>query len=136
MSETNQRRYHLPPLGSNPSTAEQGTTPGSFAHPPIILPGAAGARTFSSPDTPGMPGLGRQGVDRWCAEASSIGNGEGRDLRFPGRIRARRHHVAKVLTTGDSARSQVTSLTRNGKLKGSLRYRRGVSEGNCPNSFL
>ncbi len=51
------RNYSLPSLGSNPSTAGQGTTPGSFALPPEIRPGLDGARTFSSPDTPGMPGV-------------------------------------------------------------------------------
>ncbi len=49
------RSYHLPPLGQNPSSTLAGTTPGSFARQPVILPGAAGALTFSSPDTPGMP---------------------------------------------------------------------------------
>lgn len=45
--------YALPPLGGNPSTEKQGTSPGSFA-----LPGGVGtARMYSSPDTPGMPGL-------------------------------------------------------------------------------
>ncbi len=39
------------PLGQNPSTSAQGTTPGSFANPPEI----GGVRAFSSPDTPGMP---------------------------------------------------------------------------------
>ena len=43
--------YTLPPLGQNPSSAAQGTTPGSFANAPQI----GGPRTFSSPDTPGMP---------------------------------------------------------------------------------
>ena len=39
------------PLGDNPSTEKQGTTPGSFA-----LPGRVGTPyAFSSPDTPGMP---------------------------------------------------------------------------------
>ncbi|WP_459555592.1 phosphomethylpyrimidine synthase ThiC [Lacunimicrobium album] len=47
--------YHLPPLGLNPSTERQGTTPGSFANKPVIAPGPQGAYTFSSPDTPGMP---------------------------------------------------------------------------------
>lgn len=47
--------YRLPPMGHNPSSTGQGTTPGSFAHPPKIAPGVAGAMTFSSPDTPGMP---------------------------------------------------------------------------------
>ena len=35
----------------NPSTGAQGTSPGSFANRPEI----GGPRTFSSPDTPGMP---------------------------------------------------------------------------------
>ena len=47
--------YELPPLGHNPSTTDCGTTPGSFANPPVIAPTAVGALTFSSPDTPGMP---------------------------------------------------------------------------------
>ena len=44
-----------PPLGANPGGSEDTTTPGSFANPPAIAPGRAGALTFSSPDTPGMP---------------------------------------------------------------------------------
>jgi phosphomethylpyrimidine synthase len=44
-------RYSLPTLGHNPSSTAQGTTPGSFANAPEI----GGPRTFSSPDTPGMP---------------------------------------------------------------------------------
>ncbi len=41
----------LPPLGDNPSTNKEGTTPGSFA-----AKGKIGtAWSFSSPDTPGMP---------------------------------------------------------------------------------
>jgi phosphomethylpyrimidine synthase len=45
------RPWQLPPLGHNPSSARQGTTPGSFARAPAL--GAPLA--FSSPDTPGMP---------------------------------------------------------------------------------
>lgn len=48
-------RWTLPPLGNNPSSQQAGTTPGSFAKTPKVLPGQAGAYTFSSPDTPGMP---------------------------------------------------------------------------------
>jgi phosphomethylpyrimidine synthase len=47
--------YQLPNLGNNPSSKAQGTSPGSFARRPQILPGVAGAWTFSSPDTPGQP---------------------------------------------------------------------------------
>ena len=46
-----QRSVSLPPLGGNPSTLKQGTSPGSFANPADI----GGPRSFSSPDTPGMP---------------------------------------------------------------------------------
>jgi phosphomethylpyrimidine synthase len=49
------RTFNLPPLGHNPSSTFEGTTPGSFANQPMIRPGHAGARTFASPDTPGMP---------------------------------------------------------------------------------
>ncbi len=42
---------------SDPSTNHLGTTPGSFARAAKILPGRAGALTFSSPDTPGMPAV-------------------------------------------------------------------------------
>jgi phosphomethylpyrimidine synthase len=45
------RSFTLPPLGDNPSTERQGTTPGSFARP-----GRVGTPyAYSSPDTPGMP---------------------------------------------------------------------------------
>src|SRR5271155_5143868 len=47
------RSFALPPVGDNPSTDRQGTTPGSFAQR-----GRVGTPwTFSSPDTPGMPGV-------------------------------------------------------------------------------
>ena len=49
-----QETFRLPPLGSNPSTTAQGTTPGSFAKTPR-WPRRQWAWTFSSPDTPGMP---------------------------------------------------------------------------------
>ncbi len=45
-------RYSLPLRGAhNPSSSHAGTTPGSFANAPDI----GGPRTYSSPDTPGMP---------------------------------------------------------------------------------
>ncbi|MEE9405205.1 MAG: phosphomethylpyrimidine synthase ThiC [Algisphaera sp.] len=49
--------YVLPPVGGNPGTSEGVTTPGSFANVPVIKSGRAGAATFSSPNTPAMPGL-------------------------------------------------------------------------------
>ncbi len=52
---TADRSYSLPPLGGDPSSRGQGTTPGSFAKKATIAPGPAGKWTFASPDTPGMP---------------------------------------------------------------------------------
>lgn len=43
--------WQLPPLGNNPSTDKQGTTPGSFANPSRV----GTPWTYSSPDTPAMP---------------------------------------------------------------------------------
>ena len=39
----------------NPSATQAGTSPGSLARQPVIAAGRAGALTYSSPDTPGMP---------------------------------------------------------------------------------
>src|SRR5271155_3805342 len=51
--QTVDRSWVLPPVGDNPSTELEGTTPGSFAKR-----GAIGTPyAFSSPDTPGMPGV-------------------------------------------------------------------------------
>jgi len=50
-SSSRPQRYELPPLGNDPSSEGQGTTPGSFAN----LPAVGDPLTFSSPDTPGMP---------------------------------------------------------------------------------
>ncbi|MEM7681998.1 MAG: phosphomethylpyrimidine synthase ThiC [Planctomycetota bacterium] len=49
--------WALPPVGGDPGREPQATTPGSFALPPKLAPGAEGASTFASPDTPGMPPL-------------------------------------------------------------------------------
>ena len=51
-TKPNNDRFGRPLLGAdNPSSAAQGTTPGSFANRTAI----GGPLTFSSPDTPGMP---------------------------------------------------------------------------------
>ena len=49
--------YTLPAPGNNPGSNPRVTTPGSFACPPSLAPGPRGAHTFSSPDTPQMPGV-------------------------------------------------------------------------------
>ncbi|MBB6428884.1 phosphomethylpyrimidine synthase ThiC [Algisphaera agarilytica] len=56
-SESRNADYVLPPIGGNPGTSENVTTPGSFANPACIKPGSAGASTFSSPNSTGMPSL-------------------------------------------------------------------------------
>ena len=74
--------HPLPPLGLNPSSAAQGTTPGSFANRPAISPGPLGARTFSSPDTPGMPAASDKTAwdflpDGWFSEEVSAATANG-----------------------------------------------------------
>src|SRR5438309_8418424 len=70
------RSYALPPIGDNPSTDRQGTTPGSFA-----LSGRVGTPyTFSSPDTPGMPGVSDRTAwdflpDRWTRTGEESAHG-------------------------------------------------------------
>jgi len=74
------QRYQLPPVGGNPSSRGEGTTPGSFANKSQI----GGSLTFSSPDTPGMPATSdktawdfmpadwtREG-DRWVAPEAFV----------------------------------------------------------------
>ena len=68
--------YTLPPVGGNPGTSAGVTTPGSFANAATIAPGSAGAATFSSPDTPGMPGLPKKTAwdflpEGWATEAGT-----------------------------------------------------------------
>ena len=75
-------QYPLPPLGLNPSSTAQGTTPGSFANRPALTPGPLGARTFSSPDTPGMPAASDRTAwdflpDGWFSEEVSAATANG-----------------------------------------------------------
>lgn len=75
-------RWTLPSLGNNPSSERAGTTPGSFAKQPTILPGRAGAYTYSSPDTPGMPPASEKTAwdflpEGWVTEELSQGPSSG-----------------------------------------------------------
>jgi len=70
------RSYELPPLGSNPGNTPELTTPGSFANAPGIAPGPGGAYTFSSPDTPGMPGVSDQTAWDFLPEGWETQEGE------------------------------------------------------------
>jgi phosphomethylpyrimidine synthase len=53
--DTQHLGYALPPVGDDPGAEPTATTPGSFSNKPKFAPGVAGALTYSSPDTPGMP---------------------------------------------------------------------------------
>ena len=82
MSAPNPRAFPLPPLGLTPSSTAQGTTPGSFAARPALAPGAAGAKTFASPDTPGMPPPSDRTAwdflpDGWATEEVSAASANG-----------------------------------------------------------
>ena len=49
-------------IAEDPSSTHAGTTPGSFADRLQLAPGRAGAKTFSSLDTPGMPDVSEKTV--------------------------------------------------------------------------
>ncbi len=68
--------YTLPSVGGNPGTTPNVTTPGSFANAPVFRPGAEGAATFSSPDTPGMPPLPTRTAWDFLPDGWSTGTGE------------------------------------------------------------
>ena len=69
--------WSLPLRGAhNPSSAAEGTNPGSFALPPDI----GGPLSFSSPDTPGMPQPSSKTAwdflpSDWTIEAADQGQG-------------------------------------------------------------
>lgn len=76
-----QDSFNRPTIHSNPSTNKLGTTPGSFANAPKIAAGKAGASTYSSPDTPGMPQISNKTAwdfmpDDWQLKAGYEANFE------------------------------------------------------------
>ncbi|MEM8781409.1 MAG: phosphomethylpyrimidine synthase ThiC [Planctomycetota bacterium] len=68
--------YTLPPVGGQPATTPNVTTPGSFANPSKLAPGPEGAATFSSPDTPGMPPLPTKTAWDFLPDGWSCGTGD------------------------------------------------------------
>jgi phosphomethylpyrimidine synthase len=68
----------LPPVGGNPSSRREGTSPGSFANRSQI----GGALSFSSPDTPGMPPA--SGRSAWDFMPPDWKRREGRWIAPPG----------------------------------------------------
>jgi phosphomethylpyrimidine synthase len=56
MNHAERAAGYLPQIeASSPASQPAGTTPGSFSRAPRISSGRAGALTYASPDTPGMP---------------------------------------------------------------------------------
>ena len=56
MNHAERAAGYLPQIeASSPASRPAGTTPGSFSRAPRISAGRAGALTYASPDTPGMP---------------------------------------------------------------------------------
>ncbi|HSV16635.1 MAG TPA: phosphomethylpyrimidine synthase ThiC [Tepidisphaeraceae bacterium] len=83
------RSYTLPPLGDNPSTERQGTTPGSFA-----LKGRVGTPyTYSSPDTQGMPGVSDITAMDFARAEDAEGKTQLEEARI-GRVTDQMKHVA------------------------------------------
>ena len=75
-------------VASDPSSTHAGTTPGSFSAAPQIAPGRAGAKTYSSPDTPGMPEPSEQTAwdfmpDDWTRQSGFEDNYECADAWQP-----------------------------------------------------
>jgi len=76
--------YTLPPVSNDPGNDPSTTSPGSFAKQPKIAPGVAGALTFSSPDTPGMPAPSDQTAWDFLPEGWSTWEGEAADKQAQG----------------------------------------------------
>ncbi|MFM7863530.1 MAG: phosphomethylpyrimidine synthase ThiC [Planctomycetaceae bacterium] len=56
MNHAERAAGYLPQIeASSPASQPAGTTPGSFSRAPRLAAGRAGALTYASPDTPGMP---------------------------------------------------------------------------------
>jgi phosphomethylpyrimidine synthase len=88
-ARTTDRSYTLPPLGDNPSTDRQGTTPGSFA-----LKGRVGTPyAFSSPDTQGMPGVSDITAMDFARAEDAQGKTQLEEARI-GRVTDQMKHVA------------------------------------------
>ncbi len=88
-SKTVDRSFVLPPLGDNPSTDRQGTSPGSFARA-----GRVGtAYTYSSPDTAGMPGVSDVTAMDFARAEDAQGKTQLEEARI-GRVTAQMKHVA------------------------------------------
>jgi phosphomethylpyrimidine synthase len=100
------RSYTLPPVGDNPSTDRQGTTPGSFA-----LNGRVGTPwTFSSPDTAGMPGVSDVTAMDFARPQDAEGKTQLEEARV-GRVTDQMKHVAarEPHLTAEEIRAEVAA---------------------------
>ena len=86
---TSDRSFTLPPLGDNPSTAKEGTNPGSFAKPGRV----GSAYMFASPDTPGMPGVSDITAMDFAAARDAGGKTQLEEARI-GIVTSQMKHVA------------------------------------------
>ncbi len=98
--------FPLPPLGQNPSSKRQGTSPGSFANPPRL----ATPYTFSSPDTPGMPEPSPLTAMDFASSRDSEGSTQ-LELARSGRISPQMQEVARREThlTAEQIRVEVAA---------------------------
>ena len=88
-SKTIDHSFTLPPLGDHPSTGREGTNPGSFANR-----GRVGTPyTYSSPDTPGMPGVSDITAMDFAAARDSEGRTQLEEART-GIVTPQMKHVA------------------------------------------
>mgnify|MGYP006227331005 CR=1 FL=1 len=80
---------YLPTIeADDPSSQHAGTTPGSFSLSSAVAAGRAGALTYSSPDTPGMPAPSHQTAwdfmpDDWSLRTGFADNYEQSDAWEP-----------------------------------------------------
>ncbi|HEX7009951.1 MAG TPA: phosphomethylpyrimidine synthase ThiC [Phycisphaeraceae bacterium] len=103
------RAYELPPVGGNPGSTPDVTTPGSFACPPRIAPGARGAYTFSSPDMPGMPSVSDKTAWDFLPDGWSTWEEDGPEAAplFQGREASDDRFEQVAFTQGDGTRRTV-----------------------------
>ena len=109
MSTAADRVYELPPLGDNPSSDRQGTSPGSFANR-----GRVGTPwMFSSPDTPGMPEVSDRTAHDFASsrDASGVTQLEiarsGRLSPEMGRVALREKHLTAELIRAEVAAGRM-----------------------------
>ncbi|MEO0964058.1 MAG: phosphomethylpyrimidine synthase ThiC [Planctomycetota bacterium] len=100
---TTQLPWSLPAVGGNPGATPTATTPGSFANRAALAPGQAGAATFSSPDTPGMPPLPKKTAWDFLPDGWATGT-----LPTPSDAPNVNGHAVATFTQADGSQRWVT----------------------------